>query len=84
VRWHTETYEEQEHRLRNWHRWWAWRPVTVYNSDKGYHQSIWLETVWRQGEQVSGFEYDSFWKWRYLIDPCDFELLKMKNPEEEQ
>ena len=84
MRWNIETWEEKQHRLKNWHKWWAWHPVTVHNSEKNRHQRAWLETVWRQGQLVQAYEYGRHWRWNYLLDPCDFELLKLTKPEEER
>lgn len=40
---------------REWHLWFAWRPVKL---DTG--QKVWLETVWRQ--EYEGI-YDSYWRY---------------------
>ena len=45
-----ETYQEQEARLTQWHRWFAWYPVHV-----GPHDCRWLEFVERRMEYVGSY-----------------------------
>jgi hypothetical protein len=84
MRWNIETKEEYIARLSNWHRWLAWRPVRIVNSETKRTQRVWLETVWRRGSlgepDRDGVQW---WSWTYLSDPADFELLKMIGNEKE-
>ena len=43
---------------RDWHRWFAWYPVTLVSPDTGAHVTFWLHDVWRV--RVNG-TYFSYW-----------------------
>jgi hypothetical protein len=43
---------------REWHRWFAWYPVTLISPDTGAHVTFWLHDVWRV--RVNG-TYFSYW-----------------------
>ncbi|MDR7037382.1 hypothetical protein J2X36_002129 [Methylobacterium sp. BE186] len=51
--------ERRYERLTNWHRWFAWRPVSLDG------ETIWLETVERKGEFHCGGFGDCIWFWQY-------------------
>lgn len=52
-------YEEYFTRRSKWHRWFAWRPISV-----SYHDYRWLEWVERKGNYWAG-EGHSGWNWEY-------------------
>jgi hypothetical protein len=43
---------------REWHRWFAWYPVTLISPDTGAHVTFWLHDVWRV--RVNG-TYFAYW-----------------------
>ena len=57
------TREENIRRREEWHKWFAWRPVTV-EIILGKKVRAWLETVERKGKHkvVMG---SNEWKWEY-------------------
>ncbi len=55
----SEKWEEEKAHKRQWHKWFAWYPVQV---GKGDYR--WLETVYREGTLIVGWE-DYYWMYRY-------------------
>lgn len=48
-----ESREARIERLGKWHRWFAWHPIKI-----GESEGLWLETVWRRGEHYLGVHLD--------------------------
>ena len=46
--------------LHKWHRWFAWRPVTIGE------RRVWLEMIDRKGEYVSNWAA-AWWQWEYRL-----------------
>jgi hypothetical protein len=63
-----ETWESERTRLENWHKWFAWYPVTVATvlmpDGKTRKLKSWLITVLRKGTFHSWIE-DCYWDWEY-------------------
>jgi hypothetical protein len=76
MRWNIETITEQNQRLSNWHRWFAWYPVPVKNEQTNRTQLVWLETVQRKGRVINKIGTQYYWEWSFKLDPCVFDLLK--------
>ena len=55
-----ETWDEKEKRLKDWHLWFAWRPVRV-----GSHDCRWWEWVERKGRHYMR----ACWFWDYRARP---------------
>lgn len=53
------TYEERIDRLKNWHCWYAWKPVRL-----GSHDCRWFERIERKGEYHDCM-FDGYWTWEY-------------------
>lgn len=58
-----ETFAEKKRRLKQWHRWFAWRPVKVND-----HDCRWLEWVERRGDYYPGYA-DNDWEWEHRPAP---------------
>jgi len=52
--------------LEEWHKWFAWRPVFIDDSDSIW-DFVWLETIWRR--ELIG-EFDIYWLYS-LKEPKD-------------
>lgn len=59
MRWRTKDHNAAFLAKREWHRWFAWLPVTT-----AYPERIWLETVERR--LVDGGAYHDWWEYRAL------------------
>ena len=44
-----------------WHKWFAWRPITIQEGPYGRRWLVWLETVVRRREWISMGD----WWWDY-------------------
>ncbi len=55
------TEEEKINRKQEWHKWFAWYPVTVRVTEDKHKIKCWLETVQRKG-CLYGF---GTWSWEY-------------------
>lgn len=47
-----------------WHKWFAWRPVSVSVFPDGNKKMVWLEPVYRCGE-LCFWGVDCHWEWKY-------------------
>ena len=56
MRWHSETHTQRMERIKEWHEWFAWRPV----KDRAHGYRMWFETVLRQFNPGSG----PYWNYR--------------------
>lgn len=59
MRFKVETRDDKEKRLREWHNWFAWRPVRINR------EIVWLETIQRSGLLRDRPYEKSYWKWFY-------------------
>jgi hypothetical protein len=59
MRWKTETQEERDYRLRQWKRWFAWRPVVIDG------ERVWLEYVYRRTKVYYGGMGDTLFETEY-------------------
>lgn len=58
-------------RLREWHQWFAWRPVRVvshWKAEESAPRMAWLETLWRRRvyDTVWDEMYGQSYRWEYL------------------
>jgi len=51
-------------RLERPHKWFAWRPVTIFIRDDGRQVKAWLEYVERTGRWIDFWD-GGFWTWKY-------------------
>jgi len=51
-------------RKSEWHKWFAWYPVTIKLTEEKRKVKIWLETIERKGDYYSDIA-SSFWSWEY-------------------
>jgi len=65
MKWITKNTIQYKHNTKlNWHKWFAWFPVTVKQYADGSAKKVWLEYVMRKGDM-----YDTHgWiiKWDYV------------------
>ena len=54
-----ETFTEKKQLLKQWHRWFAWRPVKLDD-----HDCRWFEWVARRGFYVTSWD-DDWWDWEF-------------------
>jgi hypothetical protein len=47
-----------DEKKREWHKWFAWHPITLINPDTGTHVTFWLGSVWRI--RINGY-YFPYW-----------------------
>jgi hypothetical protein len=55
-----ERYERWHNARKEWHRWFAWRPVRI-----GPNECIWLETLDRKGTYHSGYMCHTWWTFEF-------------------
>ena len=57
------TWEEKLKRMKAWHKWFAWHPITIKINDQGEKTCVWLVTVersstyWADGAD-SGWDHE--------------------------
>jgi hypothetical protein len=54
----------KKNRLENWHKWFAWYPVTIEITEDGHKVKVWWEKLWRIGTFHPGCDY-GYWTWEY-------------------
>jgi hypothetical protein len=73
------TWSEKQRRKKIWHRWFAWYPIRIGETEDGHKIKIWLQYIWRKGYHSRSWEY-SFWTWEYAEVKPDESILQ--GPEE--
>jgi len=58
------TWKAKKELKENWHRWFAWYPITIATSDDRRMMKCWLETTYRRGTYHGDCE-DDWWEWEY-------------------
>ena len=67
-----ETWLSKKRRLENWHKWFAWFPVTVgyvVVDGKIRRVKVWWEHVERKGKYYEWLCDDDGWTWEYREIP---------------
>lgn len=65
-------HKEKIRRRENWHRWFAWFPVTVGHTEDRHKIKVWLETVERKGNLTcSILDYCWIFKYREVNDESE-------------
>ena len=59
MRFKKETADDKQKRLREWHNWFAWKPVRINR------EIVWLETIQRSGLLRDRPLEKPYWKWFY-------------------
>ena len=77
MRWQSETHTQRMERVKEWHEWFAWRPV----KDRAHGYRMWFETVLRQFNPGSG----PYWNYRPItILEADLGMQETVEPETPQ
>ena len=76
MRWNRETSEERATRLSNWHRWFAWHPIRIWNLGPG--------VTHRTQTEVQILEHSNKIVWlEYVMRKCDDHTKLYVNTEKE-
>jgi hypothetical protein len=62
----------QYEQKRQWHKWWAWHPVSIKKTED-YEQWVWFEPVYRRANDHFPWRTFCKYRWEYTTD---YELLK--------
>lgn len=71
-----KTYDYKVFKRKQWHRWFAWFPVTVHEYANGCKRKVWWQYVMRKGTLTCSMDGD-WWKWEYKLyseDQCYYEI----------
>jgi hypothetical protein len=58
------TYEVKIRRKEQWHKWFAWYPVTVEITSEGRQIKAWLQHIMRKGTHF-GSSWEQWWTYEY-------------------
>lgn len=47
-----------DNKKREWHRWFAWYPLTIISDDRKSLETYWLETIYRKKK---GYRFNNYW-----------------------
>ena len=56
-----ERFERKVEKYCKWHRWFAWHPIVIYNTDELKRNVVWLQFVGRKKKIV--YISDERWAW---------------------
>lgn len=61
------TREVKIHRREKWHKWFAWRPITVYRINNEHKFKVWLEVIERKGDYNNWPWCKPYWEYEYRL-----------------